>query len=651
MSADEPDAASAPAAGRRASLSTAFGLLLITYGVARLLFGGYFIFQLVASSPQYLRGPRLLLAYVSHAFGSYGHILIGLAAILLGVAVMRRRSWTRIAVPVAAVAGVVLDLHLFYALSFPMPGSARAPHIISVMQFFVLMPASAAFCAIVLAGFLAVPDRLADRPPPIVRPGRFAHSAGLLLVLGGGLQVLFPAGLGHYSWPYARRLWRPLAAYGGEQAIIILDLLCSASIGLAAVAAGVALLRNRRWARTAAIVLCMASTTIILLGIGRVLYPPWEGSKALSLAHVFPFVLSLLLLAAFPGRAIAESALARGRGVAGSAGEFRPAAIDGDGDGWQKMLIESLTTTGIAREQPRAWKGILLTIAVIVAMAAVALFEGLLPLFMRGAPPGLRFLVMAIALTITTLAIWPLIYYFSRRALMMRARSALQELSRIGDKRPILYLRSFDIDQQAAEPTARELAGASLMIATPEQQLSAKLAPIGPMIAIGKPGEDLPAIGAARFYTTDELWQQKVADVASVSQLVILTSGVTEGLRWEISHIVGSIPPEKLILWAHPQLLNLSAAEREWEWTTFRNSLGRLFPKPLPERLGATHFFRFDATGAPIRIDPAPESLKWWRRPLGGDRSAAIAALAASLQTATAPSTPPVEATATATPA
>ena len=155
------------------------------------------------------------------------------------------------------------------------------------------------------------------------------------------------------------------------------------------------------------------------------------------------------------------------------------------------------------------------------------------------------------------------------------------------------------------------------------------------MIAIGKPGERFPELGAARFYVTNEQWQQKIADAAAAARYVVLTTGITEGLRWEIGHLVRNLPPEKLILWAHPQLLNLPRREREREWTLFRDSLGTLFRKPLPETLGTTHFFRFDASGEPIRIEPQLKG--WWRRFkawLGGYQSVSIAAV---VQSVTAP--------------
>src|SRR5262249_20695633 len=134
----------------------------------------------------------------------------------------------------------------------------------------------------------------------------------------------------------------------------------------------------------------------------------------------------------------------------------------------------------------------------------------------------------------------------------------------------------------------------------PEQTMTGVIGRCGPVLAIGRPGEALPALGAARFYVTHELWQEKVADVATVSQFVVWASGTTLGLQWEITHLLPSLPPEKLILWAHPHLLDLDANEREVEWSRFVDGFGALFPRPLPRRLGDTRFFAFAPDFEPV---------------------------------------------------
>ena len=77
-------------------------------------------------------------------------------------------------------------------------------------------------------------------------------------------------------------------------------------------------------------------------------------------------------------------------------------------------------------------------------------------------------------------------------------------------------------------------------------------------------------------------------------------AGTTLGLQWEITHLLRSLPPEKLVLWAHPHLLDLDEDEREAEWSRFVDGLGILFPRPLPKPLGATRFFAFSPDFEPI---------------------------------------------------
>ena len=59
----------------------------------------------------------------------------------------------------------------------------------------------------------------------------------------------------------------------------------------------------------------------------------------------------------------------------------------------------------------------------------------------------------------------------------------------------------------------------------------------GPLVAIGRPGEFLPELGASRTYVTDDEWQQAVEDTARRAGSVLLVAGVTDGLAWELNHL------------------------------------------------------------------------------------------------------------------
>jgi hypothetical protein len=137
---------------------------------------------------------------------------------------------------------------------------------------------------------------------------------------------------------------------------------------------------------------------------------------------------------------------------------------------------------------------------------------------------------------------------------------------------------------------------------TAEELLAKRLGKLGPVIAIGRPGEPLPPLGAARFYVSHERWQEKVADVLRASQMVVWMTGVTKGLRWELDYLIKSTVPSQIIVWAHPHLIRRTTGGREAEWRSFRERLGDLFPLPLPELLGQTRFFHFGPEFAPLPV-------------------------------------------------
>lgn len=189
---------------------------------------------------------------------------------------------------------------------------------------------------------------------------------------------------------------------------------------------------------------------------------------------------------------------------------------------------------------------------------------------------------------------------FLRRAWQSSARSAEDEIKRDHSRRPILYLRSFGLDKHLAKRSWSEKFLGTRPFANAEQKVTGELRKLGPVIAIGRPDEKLPALGAARFYVAHDRWQEKVALIVQESQYVLWATGETEGLRWELAHLVENLAPDKIVLWAHPSMIPGNVEKRETAWTNFCNTLGSIFPKPLPNRLGNVRFFRFDKDWNPI---------------------------------------------------
>lgn len=144
-----------------------------------------------------------------------------------------------------------------------------------------------------------------------------------------------------------------------------------------------------------------------------------------------------------------------------------------------------------------------------------------------------------------------------RRTRPYAARGAAQALLRDG-RRPVLYLRSFD-DEAAAGVDVRAAAG----LRTREVQFAAALGAVGPVIAVGRPGETLPPLGAARFYLPLDDWQGTVRRLMDLSQLIVLRLGPGEGLRWEIGEARATQPPAKLVLLAPRGLPELAGRLNE----------------------------------------------------------------------------------------
>ncbi|MFD8543254.1 transferase [Streptomyces sp. NPDC059649] len=123
------------------------------------------------------------------------------------------------------------------------------------------------------------------------------------------------------------------------------------------------------------------------------------------------------------------------------------------------------------------------------------------------------------------------------------ARGAAQALLADG-RQPVLYLRSFADDDTAASVDD----GVPVNIHSREEQLAGALSAFGPVIAVGKPDEPLPRLGAARVYLPPDDWQPVVLRLMELSQLIVLSLGSGEGLWWEVEQARATQPARKLVL-------------------------------------------------------------------------------------------------------
>ena len=98
---------------------------------------------------------------------------------------------------------------------------------------------------------------------------------------------------------------------------------------------------------------------------------------------------------------------------------------------------------------------------------------------------------------------------------------------------PILYLRSFEDDEEAAGL---------------EYSLSEVMADAGPFVAVGRPGDKLPPLGVSRSYQREEDWQAYVIGLIDCAALVVMLAGRTEGLVWELRQCARRLRPERLVV-------------------------------------------------------------------------------------------------------
>ena len=126
------------------------------------------------------------------------------------------------------------------------------------------------------------------------------------------------------------------------------------------------------------------------------------------------------------------------------------------------------------------------------------------------------------------------------------------------DKRScVLYLRSFEFDTVASEnhvallplpdPTMAGVA-AILRNKNYEETLSKVFSEIGPCIAVGKPGFEAQVPGFSRKPLSMETWQTEVQRLMQEAALVVICSGNTEGVLWELQEAKSIVPLERLLI-------------------------------------------------------------------------------------------------------
>jgi len=182
-----------------------------------------------------------------------------------------------------------------------------------------------------------------------------------------------------------------------------------------------------------------------------------------------------------------------------------------------------------------------------------------------------------------------LIYQLSRaaraRGRQWRAATAGAEMAR--DRRsPILYLRSFQDDKFSYFNFDKSF----------EETLASVFRTVGPVIAVARPDETLPPIGAARMQVPEGRWREAVIDLLGRAAIVVIRPGTTSGVLWEVQEAVRRVSPTRLLIAIPPIAGNKQTrAQRDALYGQFRSLVGSVFLVALPEAIGDAAFIAFDA--------------------------------------------------------
>lgn len=231
---------------------------------------------------------------------------------------------------------------------------------------------------------------------------------------------------------------------------------------------------------------------------------------------------------------------------------------------WATLAVAAGGVTGILvtewllrRRRPARWRpaafdgprrlwavvGVVLTVGIALGGVWLVLLGSNLQAI--GVNPGgadyvaSRFGVLLRGLGVVVLLIALLPFTLVRRIAMRHLRRGIER----DQRRPILMLRSFADDRRTLR--ARRLNRASVLerlcmrrFERFEEVAASALSVHGPVVALSQVGEKLPpARGAVRRSFSMEEWKDGVVELIAASQLICVTVGRSESLRWEIGQI------------------------------------------------------------------------------------------------------------------
>lgn len=179
-------------------------------------------------------------------------------------------------------------------------------------------------------------------------------------------------------------------------------------------------------------------------------------------------------------------------------------------------------------------------------------------------------------------------------------RNKKDQNRRLTPGRPfILYLRSFAIDQKEPDDLmssmffgmGHALAGTEEEKLVKEIRQRVRIKGRKPQVlAVGRPDEVLPVMGAIRYTFSNDTWQAEVSRLMEQAAAIILVPGITDAVVWEFHKLVEHAAPGRVFIWGTTE-----ATYAKW-----RQKAQTAFLHPLPEQMPT--ILTFDKEWKPISL-------------------------------------------------
>lgn len=179
-------------------------------------------------------------------------------------------------------------------------------------------------------------------------------------------------------------------------------------------------------------------------------------------------------------------------------------------------------------------------------------------------------------------------------------RSGTRRVLEIDHRPAALYLRSFEDDSVPLPTIAsarRPLFELFSVRGTDpfEESVAWELNSYGPVVAVGRPGRSLASLGAAREHLSDATWRDQVANRMEEAAIIAIAIGETDGLAWELGHVVtGGHMPKTFFVF--PPVAPTAIGQR-WQHTAAALAGAGQAVGPLPVPPALVHTVRIGTDG------------------------------------------------------